>query len=366
MRILHINLSAAVGGGPEHLYQLVKGMLETDMQCFIATPFNSPNMERFTSLVEKKQMFNMPERQFSLRYLFRLIKFAQENNIDILHSHGKGAGVYSRLVSMLVGIKCIHTFHGLHINYSFFLKHMYILLERTLSHFTACCIAVSASEFNKALALKLASSKCLVMICNGVAVSDDPPVLCSRNDETFKIIQMSRFDVAKNSKLVLDIAQNLRCKNKLYGVKIIFLGDGEERADIEKQVKAEGLEEYVSFAGISNSPRSFLRESHCYLSTSLWEGMPLALLEAMSEGLPAIASDVVGNRDAVLAGETGFLFPLDNPCAAADYISILLEQPQLCAKFGLAAYRRVQDCFDVRRMVSETRDLYLKILRSPR
>lgn len=355
-----------MGGGPEHLYQLVKGAAQSDLECFIATPFNSPNMERFLSIVEQKHMLDMPERRFSFTYLFKLIKFAQKNKIDILHSHGKGAGVYSRLAAMFTGIKCIHTFHGLHIHYPFLLKQIYILFERILSHVSACCIAVSVGEFDKALAMKLVSPRRLAMIGNGVYVPDDPPLPRPRNGGTFNIIQMSRFDVAKNSRLVLDIALELRCKSKLSGVKIIFLGDGEDRVNIEKLVRDKGLDGCISFAGVSQSPRAFLQKSHCYLSTSRWEGMPLALLEAMSEGLPVVASDVVGNRDAVMAGETGFLFSLGSPGIAADHIVTLLEQPQLCAELGAAAYQRAQACFDVRKMVSDTRDLYIKIFRAPK
>lgn len=360
MRILYINLSPTFGGGPEHLYQLVKGAASYDVQPFIATPFSSPYMEQYSKLTGQGHMLDMPGRRFSLLFLFRLVGFARKNKVNLLHSHGKGAGLYSRLVSMLTGIKCVHTFHGLHMKYPFLLKCVYIKLERFLSCFTACCIAVSPSEFKAVLNKKLAPAKRLTMICNGVPIPDKEPAPIT--GKPFKIIQISRFDVAKNSELLLDIALILRCKNRLQEVKFIFLGEGENLAGIKERVAAEGLEDNFSFIGFSKTPRLFLKESHCYLSTSLWEGMPLALLEAMSEGLPVIASDVIGNKDAVLDGETGFLFPLDAPQAAAEQIISLLEQPQQGRNMGLAGFRRVKENFSVDKMVAETTGLYRKIL----
>ena len=90
--------------------------------------------------------------------------------------------------------------------------------------------------------------------------------------------------------------------------------------------------------------------------------MPLSVLEAMAEGLPVIASDVIGNRDAVLESQSGFLFPLDKPQRAAEDIVRLKEQPLLREKMGLLAHKHVRTNFTVSKMAAETVELYRQVM----
>ena len=363
MHILHINLSNSFGGGPEHLYQLLRETVKnSELRCFVATPLNSPYTQRYRELVGEAQLLNMPGRRFTIKALLNLVFFARKNKINILHSHGKGAGLYGRIASLLTGIKCVHTFHGLHMNYSLLLKNMYILLERALGKCTAAAISVSSGEFMAISEKKLASRGRLHLICNGVVVPEKFSPRSQQDFSKFRVLHFSRFDVAKNSELILDIALALRCQNSLEDIEFVILGNGAGCEAMKKRVLLEGLENHITFAGFTSNPLLFLKESNCYLSTSRWEGMPLSVLEAMAEGLPVIASDVVGNRDAVLDLKTGFLFPLSRPHKAAAYILKLQGQPSLCEKMGRLAHQRVQEKFTVAKMAASTVKLYKQVM----
>lgn len=152
MRILQVTASSLPGGGPEHLWQLARH-LPREMECFIAAPRCDPYWPRFAETVGSERLFELPERRFSPSALARLARWARRQGIEIIHSHGKGAGVYGRPAALLAGARSIHTFHGIHLGYPQPLRSCYIHLERLLCAMSRTCIAVSPGEAEEARAL---------------------------------------------------------------------------------------------------------------------------------------------------------------------------------------------------------------------
>src|SRR6185436_10774567 len=101
-----------------------------------------------------------------------------------------------------------------------------------------------------------------------------------------------------------------------------------------------------------------------YVSTALWEGLPITLLEAMACRRPIVATDVGGNRDVVVDGDSGFLVPVRNPDALATRVRQLLEDPALSRRLGEAGRRRVEDRFSIGHMVARTSELYERVAQS--
>jgi len=114
IKILHISSRADFGGGPEHLFQLLKSA-KNKMDVFAACPNDFPYYEKYRELLGKDKIIIIPHRKFSPSVFVKLISFITGNGINIVHSHGKGAGIYSRLLYLFTNIKVVHTFHGLHI-----------------------------------------------------------------------------------------------------------------------------------------------------------------------------------------------------------------------------------------------------------
>jgi len=135
-------------------------------------------------------------------------------------------------------------------------------------------------------------------------------------------------------------------------------------ARLKAAVRNTNLEGHFRFEGFQSNPRSYLQGAGCYLSTSRWEGMPLAVLEAMAEGVPVVASDVVGNRDAVEHGITGLLFSLDDHSAAARQILALKSDGALRHTMGKAAHQAVRERFSLERMARETVKVYQEVLKA--
>lgn len=354
-RVLFVSLRADFGGGPEHLWQLLQYVPDGVSVC-VACPEDYPYYERYCSLVGKENVFVLPHRMFRCSSLLRLARFCKKKNISVMHSHGKGAGLYTRLVALLTGIPCVHTFHGVHMKeYGQVSKFLYRIAEKSMSLLTRAGITVSPGEKAQIVAEGLMPAATLHLIENGVAVPDVAVSLSAFSPH--RIVSISRFDTQKHSEFLVDILDALQRAGRLSEFRVIVVGDGSGRAKVEAMARARHLDGALECVGTMMHPQSLFDGALCYVSTSRWEGMPLAVLEAMAHGLPPVVTDVVGNRDVVSHGVTGMLYAEGDAHAAASALMQLADAPGL--QVGLAGRAReyVRRHHDVRVMASATFDL---------
>jgi glycosyltransferase involved in cell wall biosynthesis len=189
----------------------------------------------------------------------------------------------------------IYTPHGLSFlqqNESVRKRSLYKLIEQTMARVGGDIVACSHSE---AATLASIGVACTV-IPNGVPVGGQPAPL--PKGPPFTVVTAGRLTHAKNPSLFSTIAQAFVGDDS---VRFVWIGDGELRADLTSpNIEMRGWMH-------PDEVRATLRNAHVYLSTSLWEGLPLAVLEAMDAGLPLLLSDCVGNRDLVDA-KNGYSF----------------------------------------------------------
>lgn len=351
--VLFCTVRADWGGGPEHLYQLLRHLpagVEAHVAC---PPRDEPYARRFAGLVGDGRCIAIPHRAFSLTALLRMVRYVHANRIDVLHSHGKGAGLYTRLTALLSGKPCVHTFHGLHLDhYGRMPRLAYVTLERALGLATARCITVSGSECRRVLEERFCPPARVVTILNGVVMPDAPARLAA--GPPFPVVHISRFDVAKNSYFIVSLLAELRRRHRHFDFTFIVVGEGEGRAHIQEALRGMGLEDRVDFTGFQRVPAKYFEGALCYLSCSRWEGMPLSVMEALAHGLPAIASDVRGNVDVVRHGLNGLLYPLDDASAAAEALCALADDPMLTRRLADAAREHALKHFDARDMSNTT------------
>ncbi len=123
--------------------------------------------------------------------------------------------------------------------------------------------------------------------------------------------------------------------------KVGICGDGILHSKLEEQIQSLGLSDSVKLFGHSDDVEKFLASADVFVMPSLWEGLPIALLEAMSAGLPVIATKVEGVEELITEGEHGLLVPTGNTSALTEAILKLLANPQLCRKMGAASKAKV-------------------------
>ena len=362
MKILFITLRADHGGGPKHVDLLINN-LSNNIEIFLASPQDKPYYDLWSESKRVKDMFVLPHRKFSAKKLLKLNKFIKDNDVKIIHSHGKGAGIYSRMLKILnPRLKVVHTLHGVHIGeYGFLKKRVYIFLERFLALFTDKFINVSNNENSICLKHGLFKKNKSEIIYNGIKA-------LLREDSSRKkfnlygkkvVTTISRFDYAKNMALAYEIAKNFKD-----GADIIFLwlGDGGDRAKFESMAKKDGVN--IIFTGFTDEIAAYLSATDIYLSTSRWEGLPYALIEAQSLGIPIVATNVVGNNEVVENGKSGFLF--ESAQQAHQNIEILLNDEKIYGKMQNQAQLNFKDKFDISVMIRKVEKIYEHVIKNNR
>ena len=356
-KILLLSLRADHGGGPKHVDLLINN-LSSDMEIFLACPKDKPYYNMWSESKKVKDIFALPHRKFSVKKLLGLNKFIKDNDIEIVHSHGKGAGIYSRMLKILnPRLKIVHTLHGVHIGeYGFLKKSVYIFLERFLTLFTDKFINVSNSENSLCLKLRLfKKSKCEI-VYNGIKalLKDDHAKIKFNLSGKGVVTTISRFDYQKNMSLAYEIAQNFKDNPDIV---FLWLGDGDDRVKFEFMAQKDGAN--IIFTVFTDEVPAYLSATDIYLSTSRWEGLPYALIEAQSLGIPIVATNVVGNNEVVENGKSGFLF--ESAQQACRDIEILLNDEQIYGKMQAEALLNFKDKFNIGAMIRKVEKIYEQI-----
>jgi glycosyltransferase involved in cell wall biosynthesis len=305
-------------------------------------------------------MLEIPHRAFRIGSLREVIRLVREQKIEIIHSHGLGGGIYGRLASLITGVPCCYTPNGV-TPVTNFIGACKAVGDFLFSAITARIIAVSAGE-GVTLGKRCLRAARLAVIPNGVQVPAE-----RISDEVFsarplRVIHVTRFVYQKNSDLLIPILEALRQAGALGDFRFTLLGDGPERPQFEERLRATGLAAQVEFCGAIGNVSDYYKSAFAMLSTSRWEGLPLALLEAMALGVPVVASDVVGNCDAVRHGETGYLFDLAQPEEAARRLLELSKSRAEWMTLSQGARRRVEEEFSDSKMAERTLRVYREIL----
>ncbi|WP_156885271.1 glycosyltransferase [Acidihalobacter ferrooxydans] len=360
--VLMVSVRADHGGGPRHIELLLKH-LPADIQPFVACPDEPPFRERFERLTGGR-VFTLPHRRFDLGYARRLARWAGKQGVDLIHAHGKGAGVYARIVAALIRKPCVHTPHGVHVvQYSPMKRCLYRAYENVTARWVDHLIFVSDEEHAASQAAGLWPRTPHSVIVNGVESVTDAQRARWRQDYRRRlelddsqplIMTLSRFDYQKNMSEAFEVAR------RLPDAQFAWIGDGEESALLADRAREEGVSN-IRFLGRIDAPLPWLAAADGYLSTSRWEGLPLAVLEAMSLGVAVVASDVTGHR--AIEGEgAAMLYPLGDSEAAAERLRALLDDPRLRRETGERGRRLQRERYSAEGMAAATAGVYRQVL----
>lgn len=325
MNILYITVRSDFGGGPRHVAQLVE-LIPASINLYMAYPLGGePYGLRWQDNTRIKGSIHISYRRFTLSTLFKLRKYVKSNHIDIIHSHGNGAGIYSRLLKVLLpSIKVVHTFHGISDIYKSKIKYaLSLIVGKILAPYGDVYIAVSNGERNLSLMRQFSKADNTVVVYNGIKNSHSDYKV--RPHSPLRIVTLSRFDYQKNMHSMYRIANCL----KDFPVEFVWIGDGPDMKYLKNKALCDGLK--INFVGFSTEPMKYLEKADIYLSTSRFEGLPYGLIEAASIGLPIVASDVKGNNEVVEDGKNGFLFSSEDKAVSIlqDFVSGKLRYAQL-------------------------------------
>lgn len=243
----------------------------------------------------------------------QISKIIKEEHPDIVHCHSSKAGIIGRAAAKRRGVKKVfYTPHGYSFQadeFSSLKRRLFTFIEREASrHATTMTFTVSEGEKQLAIDKEIDCPCKFDVIYNGL-----PDIQIKKgklrsflglNEEDMVIGNCARISAQKNVDLFIDIAQSyLRFHPKAH---FIWIGDGE---NIEKY---NMLHPNIHFIGFRSDSEELVTDFNVFLTTSLYEGLPYASVEALRASVPVVASDVVGNNDIVIPGVNGFLYPLND------------------------------------------------------
>ncbi|HLO15122.1 MAG TPA: exopolysaccharide biosynthesis polyprenyl glycosylphosphotransferase [Anaerolineales bacterium] len=292
-----------------------------------------------------------------------------EGKYDVVHTHSSVAGIVGRFAALAAGIPVIvHHVHGwaLHDGMSRWTRMLYLTLERLCAKFTDRIIAVSDADIRKGLSQRIAQVDKFSLVYNGIDlekfrhdVSDKQIRSELGLDPSCKLVGMiGRLDEQKNP---VDLIRAAAIVVKRYPkVQFVIVGDGPLRPACEQLISELNLKDKFFLLGFRNDVAKILPILTIVAMSSLWEGLPLAFLEAMSAGKPIVANDIDGARDVVRNGETGFLVPPHQPQTMAEFILTLLNNASLRKKMGRVA-QGYSDNYSLQKMVENIESLYKEL-----
>lgn len=274
----------------------------------------------------------------------------------VMHTHSSKAGILGRLAGRASRVAAIHTAHA----WSFSdgipwrTKVLAIPAEAAAGRWTRRFVVVSDADREVGVRYRVARPEQVRIVHNGVC---DVLGRAQPDDANVPVITMvARMAPPKDHALLLRALAAIDLP-----FRARFIGDGPDRPAVEQLVARLGLGARVDFVGVSRDVPNLLATSHIFALISRQEGFPLAILEAMRAGLPVVASNVGGIREAVGHATTGALVERGDEDALRKVLERLLRDPALRRALGDAGRRVYEARFTVDHMLDGTLDVYREL-----
>lgn len=364
-KLLYLTIRADHGGGSLHVDQLIQSFNDS-YEIFCAAPLETPYGINWYNLLGKDKFFELQHRNFSFVRLLTLKSFIRKNNIRIIHSHGKGGGIYSRLLKLLhPSLIVIHTFHGFHPSNKNISNKFYIAFEKFFGKKTDYFINVSNGERDLCKKYEIVKENNSHVVYNGVKQSQVLKInkqeirnkLCL-DQKKFIVLTINRFDPHKNVTQILDIANQFKNQKE---ISFVIVGDGEERSILTDKAYEQGLDNII-FTGFKNNPLEYIAASDIYISASKGEALGYTLIEALMIGIPVIASNVMGHNEIIRHGENGFLFELNDIKQAKELIHFIYNNPDKTEDLISNGRNKYETFFRFEHMITKISEIYKKLI----
>lgn len=385
-KIIRIIGRLNIGGPAVHVILLTGGLDRSKFDSLLVTGSVSTSEGNMNYLAVQKNVFPVVISQLKreinpLTDLLALVKIYMvilSEKPDILHTHTAKAGTLGRIGGILYSriyprkdLKMVHTFHG-HIFEGYFNKtkvSLFLLIEKLLAFFTDRIITLSGTLKQELLSLGIGNDKKIRIIPLGLELEKFTNIKLKEFGQSINIGIIGRLVPVKDHRLFLDMAAELLKDYSRSRFKII--GEGELMEDLKGYSRSLGLTGFVEFSGWRRDLPLVYSGLDMVCLTSINEGTPLSLIEAMASARPAIATDAGGVRDllgeeipdnlhsgAYSIRERGVLVEARDPLKFARAVARMINDKELRMRLSVSGREFVKDKFSRVRLISDTENLY--------
>jgi glycosyltransferase involved in cell wall biosynthesis len=368
LRVLHLITRLPVGGAERLLVDVARGL---DPQRFTSVVCCIQERGELAAELEAcgiavHCLERMRTKRFDWRAIGDLGSLMREQRIDVVHSHLYHANLYGRLAARRARVPAVATVHNTYAKRKLHRE----LLNRWLAHISARVIAVSENVRSDLIRYDGIPAQKITVIHNGIDVGRVQTPL-TRGEarerlglaaDTIVLGCVARLEEQKGHRFLLEaLAQLNEPARGAARFRVVLVGDGRLRAQLEERAAGLGVAAWTMFLGTRHDVPDILKALDICVMPSLWEGLSVAMLEAMAAGLPLVISDVSGVSQVVGDNEYGLKVPAGDAAELARAIARLADAPERRAALGAAARRRVRAKFSAQAMLAELARLYEEV-----
>jgi glycosyltransferase involved in cell wall biosynthesis len=381
-KVLHLITHLAIGGASENVIASARGLPEFGYQSFLATGTLSDDCKKegnlydqlegpFTSHIELS--LARPISPFKdLKALWRLYRFFKKHSFDVVHTHSAKAGFLGRVAAWAANVPVVvHTVHG----WSFhdfmppYLKTVYVFLERLAAKISQVLVIVTVEDCKKGLQEKIGCKSQYRVIRSGIKFANfvevDPAMVLELKKELcieagmVIVGTIGRMAEQKDPKTFIETARFV-CE-ALENALVVHVGGGDLEEQMMELIREYGLEDRIRVLGPRNDVAVVQKLFDVFILTSLWEGLPRVVLQAMVAGIPVVATEVDGVKEVIEDGVTGWLVPERSPAIHAKRTLEILNGDLPIDEVIARAKRRVEE-FSEQKMVRDLAQMYEEFL----
>jgi glycosyltransferase involved in cell wall biosynthesis len=380
MKILHIMDSAGLYGAEIMLLNLVAEQIELGLEPTIASIGEKEIDEKPLETAAIRRGFNV--RNFRMKPgpniggALEVLRFAHAAGFEIMHSHGyKGNILFGFMPRRVRKLPLVSTLHGYTSTNGFTKMRVYEWLDTKSLKFIDRVVLVNKGMLNHPRLERLLGVNFQV-VDNGI-----PLPTAAREDERiwadgkggvdaeiadfcakgFTVGTIGRLSTEKGYRYLIQALKLLQ--NEGLDARLVMIGEGYQRPELEKLVAAAGLSDRVFLPGYREGARRYLSLFNVFVMSSLTEGLPITLLEAMQAKVPIVATAVGGIPEVLDNGSAGLLVGPGKPGAISEAIHRVFAENQLGQKLGNAAYERVVTAYSSEAMAGHYLEIYQELLK---
>ena len=369
IRLMQITHDLAIGGLQQVVVNICRNI---DREKFDVVVLCLRELGDFVPSVEKLgiKVIYLPQKKSGTDYLsfLKVARILKDENIDVIHTHNTNPFFDGTLGAILSGVKTI--IHTDHVR-SFPDKYRYMFAEWLLSHYAYKIVGVSDDTCNNLAKYEYISRKKLMTIVNGI----DEQIY---NIVIDKNIKRKELGIKSSNGYVIGIGARLSIQKgityllqamptilrKYPDITLVIAGQGPCKEDLQAETDALGIEKNVMFLGPRLDMNELLKVFDVFVLPSVFEGLPMVLLECMASGCPIIATDVGGNSTAITHRINGSLIESGNPENLANEIIEVLGNEKLRNKYIKNSYEIFKNKFSAKKMTMNYQNLYIEAYKS--
>jgi glycosyltransferase involved in cell wall biosynthesis len=365
-RVLQLGSPTGLYGAEHWILALIRHLDPNEVETTVSVIRDDPALEAPLCEVARREGFRTfvieaPGR-FNWSAVRQLREYIVANNIDVLHTHGYKMDIAGLLATRGTQCRLMTTPHGWSTKAGLALR-IYEGIDRAIFPFFDAVVPLSEKLVEELRSLP-GMRKRLKLIRNAVDISEidsipdvAPPVAAWREQGQFVVGYVGQLIPRKGLPVLLEAFARLDAPNK----KLALVGDGPQREELERQVRALGIGADVSFFGFRSDRLAFLKGFDVFVLPSRLEGIPRCLMESMAARVSVVASDIPGCNDLVRPEENGILFPMDDVAALTRSLTRLQDSAER-ARLSANARDFVMAEYSAAAMARRYQDLYRQLL----